>query len=63
MNCCLKDRFTRHDRRVPVEDIQQSWKLHGAWENKTHTSVRISRKKNTCDPQDYAINVTLVYLK
>ncbi|CAL8122548.1 unnamed protein product [Orchesella dallaii] len=57
----LTDRHTI-EGRIPLQDIQQDWKLVKAWENGTHTSLKILRKMETCDPHDYAINDDTVHL-
>ncbi|ODM97268.1 DBH-like monooxygenase protein 1 [Orchesella cincta] len=57
----LTDRHTI-EGRIPIQDIQQDWKLIKAWENGTHTSIKIMRKMETCDPQDYPITDDTVHL-
>ncbi|OQV15969.1 DBH-like monooxygenase protein 1 [Hypsibius exemplaris] len=36
-------------------DRQQDWELLTATRNQTHTSIRVRRKLETCDPQDHPI--------
>ncbi|CAL8072119.1 unnamed protein product [Orchesella dallaii] len=45
--------------QLPVLDLSQDWELLSAWESETHTSISFSRAFDTCDPEDYALTVSL----
>ncbi|XP_019633120.1 PREDICTED: DBH-like monooxygenase protein 1 homolog [Branchiostoma belcheri] len=47
----LEDRYA-HEKSQPVLDAKQDWTLHEAQENGTHTTMRFSRKLQTCDSSD-----------
>ncbi|XP_066265138.1 DBH-like monooxygenase protein 1 [Branchiostoma lanceolatum] len=47
----LEDRFA-HGESQPVLDSRQDWTLHEWQENGTHTTMRFSRKLQTCDAFD-----------
>lgn len=53
------DKDAHVENREPEVDTQQNWKLLGAWEKGNRTYLSFSRPFDTCDPQDYAITVSL----
>ncbi|XP_054708790.1 DBH-like monooxygenase protein 1 homolog [Uloborus diversus] len=50
----LQDRYA-HKNGLPLLDDQADWELLSGFENNTHTVLEVSRKFDTCDPQDFPV--------
>lgn len=42
-----------------TNDLKQDWQLIDGRENGTHTTVRVTRAMNTCDPRDRVFTVSM----
>lgn len=57
----LQDRHGVGTKEPQIDD-SQDWTLLSASENDTHTLLSFSRAFDTCDSQDFAINVNSLLL-